>query len=105
MQHERISIGSELGNEERHSLGHQAGNESHVARKPIQLGHQDRTFLLTRCSRRARELGPSIESVGSLAGFDLSELTGKADALGFSKTSGSCSLSLQAKSWSTLVLG
>ena len=74
VQHERIGIGAEFGDDERHALGHQAGNEGHVARKPVELGHQDRTLRLARCGQRCGELWPSIERIGAFAGFDLGEL-------------------------------
>ena len=74
VQHEGIGIGSQLGNDEWHTLGHQAGNEGHVAREAIELGNQHRTLRLARCGQRCGKLWPSIERIGALAGFDLGEL-------------------------------
>jgi hypothetical protein len=54
-------------------LGHQARNEGHVTREPIELGNKYRTFRLPRCGQRCGKLRPSIKSVGALAGFDLGE--------------------------------
>jgi hypothetical protein len=77
-----ICVRSKLGNDEWHTLRHQAGNEGHVAGKAIELGHQDRTFLFARSGQRCGELWPSIESVCPFAGFDLGELANDRDALG-----------------------
>jgi hypothetical protein len=41
-----------LSHDEWNPLGHQAGNERHVAREPIELGNQHRTFPLARSGRR-----------------------------------------------------
>ena len=86
-----------LGHDEWHTLGHQAGNEGHVAREAIELGDQHRTLRLARCGQRCGKLWPSIERVGALAGFDLGELGEQGDALGFGKARDRCSLSFQAE--------
>jgi hypothetical protein len=104
VQHEWIRISSKLGHDEWHPLGHQAGNKGHVAREPIQLGHEDRTSLLPRCGQRCGKLGPSIEGVGSFAGLDLSELAYDLDIFGFSEPSDGRSLSFQAETRSSLPL-
>jgi hypothetical protein len=44
VQHERIGVGAQLGDNERHAPGHQAGNEGHIARQPIELGNNDRAL-------------------------------------------------------------
>ena len=92
MQHEWVGIGSEFGDDEGHTLRHQAGNEGHVAREPVELGHQDRTLRLARCGQRCGELRPSVERVGALAGFDLGEFGEDGDAFGFGKARDRCSL-------------
>ena len=74
VQHKRVGVRAELGNDKWHALGHQAGNEGNVARKPIELGNEHRAFRLTRCGQRCGELRPPIEGVRALAGLDLSEL-------------------------------
>ena len=85
MQHERIGVGAEFGDDEGHTLGHQAGNEGHVAREAIELGNQHRTFRLARCGQRCGKLWPSIKRVGALAGFDLGELCKERDAFALRK--------------------
>jgi hypothetical protein len=52
-----------------------------------ELGDKYRTFLLARCGRCCGELRPPIESVGSLAGFDLCELGCYRDSLSFGEAS------------------
>ena len=37
MQHERVSVAAEFGDDERHALGHEAGNERDIARQPVKL--------------------------------------------------------------------
>jgi hypothetical protein len=75
VEHEGICVSSELGDGERHALGHQSGDKRHVARQAIELGYQDRTPLLPCHAQRCRELLPPIESVCSFASLDLGEQT------------------------------
>lgn len=44
MQHERIGIPAEFGDDEGHSLRHQARDECHFAREPVQFGHGHAAF-------------------------------------------------------------
>jgi hypothetical protein len=74
MQHEGVGIDAELGNDERHTLGHQGRNEGHVSRKPVELGHYDRAALGAACGQRCGELRPAIQGIGALAGFHLDEI-------------------------------
>jgi hypothetical protein len=67
---------------------------AHVTREPSSLA--TRTGHL-RCGQRCGELRPSVEGVGSLAGFDLCELAGNRDALALGKASHGCALSFQAE--------
>jgi hypothetical protein len=46
VQHEWVGISPQLGHNEGHSMLHQAGNEMHVARQPIELGDDNRCILL-----------------------------------------------------------
>jgi hypothetical protein len=50
-------------NAERHPLGHEAGNEGHVARQPIELGNDDWAFLPAPGGQRCRQLRPPVEGV------------------------------------------
>ena len=74
VQHERVRIRAKLSDDERNTLGHEAGNEGHVAGEPVELGHQDRTFLCPASGQRCGQLRPSVEGVGALARFRLDEL-------------------------------
>jgi hypothetical protein len=80
-----------------HALGYQAGNKRHVTREAIELGYQDRTFLLPRCGQRCGELRPSIESVSTFTGLHLGELGGDRDLFGFGEPSDRRSLSFEAE--------
>jgi hypothetical protein len=50
-------------------VGHQSGNEIHVAAKPVQLGNNDRTLDLAGSLDRGGELTPALEGISALAGF------------------------------------
>jgi hypothetical protein len=39
VQLERVGIPTKLGDDERHTLGHQTGHKGHVTRKPVELGN------------------------------------------------------------------
>ena len=41
MQHEGVGIAAEFSHNEGHSLSHQAGDERHIAGKPVELRNQD----------------------------------------------------------------
>ena len=45
MQQERLHVRAELGDQKRRPVRHQATDEMHVARKPVQLDDGDRTML------------------------------------------------------------
>jgi hypothetical protein len=79
------SASAPLGHNERHPLGHEAGDERHVPRQAIKLGDQDcAAFRSGRCKCR-RELRPAIEGVGALARLGLGELGDNREPFGFSK--------------------
>ena len=69
VQHEGICISPQFGDDEGHTLGHQARYEGHVAGEPIELGHNDRALLLPPCGQRCGQLRPSVEGVAPLPGF------------------------------------
>ena len=52
-------------------MGHEAGNEGHVAGKPVQLGNNDRTLALPAGGPRCSKLRPSVEGVAPLPCFNL----------------------------------
>lgn len=69
VEHERLSVGAELRNNEGYTAGHQAGDEGNVAREPIELGNHHRAFLLAGGSKRGGELWPSVKRVPILCRF------------------------------------
>ncbi len=80
MQHERIGIGSEFGNDKGNTLRHQPGDEGHVARQPVQLRDDDRALAGTCGGEGCSQLWPSVERIGALAGLYLDVLGGEFDA-------------------------
>ena len=94
VQHERIGIAAQLGNDERHALRHQTGHERDVAGEPVELGHQDAAFGGPRCSQCRGKLGPAIERIGALAGLGLDELADDRDPLGFAEAGNGSALSI-----------
>ena len=78
-----IGIAAEFGHDERHALRHQAGDERHIARQPVELGDEDAALRGLGCCQRRGELRPAVERVGALAGLGLDVLGDDGDALGF----------------------
>jgi len=78
-----IGLGTQLGNDERYSLRHQARDEMHVAGKSIELGYHDRGFRLPGLSQSFAQPRPPLESVTSLARLDLDMLGDDRQALCF----------------------
>ena len=104
VQHERVGIGTELGDDEWHALGHQAGDEGDVAREAIELGDHDGALRLPRQGEGCCKLRPPVERIRTLAGLDLGELGEDGDALGFGEAGDRRSLRLDAQARSTLPL-
>jgi hypothetical protein len=48
MQHERIGVRAQLGDDERRLVSHQAADEMDVAAKPVELGDNDRGLVPLR---------------------------------------------------------
>ena len=57
VQHERVGIDAQLGDDERHPVGHQAADEVHVAAKPIELGDNHRGLELAGVRQCGGQLG------------------------------------------------
>jgi hypothetical protein len=51
-----VDVRAELGDHEGHALRHEAGNERHVAREPVEFGDDDRAFALPGLRERCGEL-------------------------------------------------
>ena len=86
MQHKRIGVASEFSDDERHPLRHQAGHKRHIAREPVELGHQDAAFGRARGGEGGCELRAPIERIGALAGLGLDELGDDGEAFNFGET-------------------
>jgi hypothetical protein len=72
VKHERIHVGPELGDDERHFLRHQAADERHVTRQPVELGNNHRRRLaapaiakLARSLDGGRHLWPTLKRIGT----------------------------------------
>ena len=52
VQHERVCIRAQFGDDERNPLRHEAGNERDVAGEPVELGDDDRAFACTPCCHK-----------------------------------------------------
>ena len=83
VQHERVGVAAEFGDDERHALRHQAGDERDIAGEAVQLRDQDAAFRGLGGGQRGCELRPAIERVRALAGFGLDVLGDDRDVLGF----------------------
>src|SRR5262245_37072286 len=84
MQHERVDVRSQFGNDKWNPLRHQPADEMYVTAQPVQLGDDDRTLVPLGLGQRGGELRPTLQRVGPLAGLDLGKFgrDGKALAAG-----------------------
>jgi hypothetical protein len=82
VQHERIGVAPELGNDEGYALRHQAGNESDITRQPIKLRHQNAALCGLGGGEGGCELRPAIKRVPAFAGLGLDKLGDDRDLLG-----------------------
>ena len=82
MQHEGVGVEAKLGDNERHSVRHEAGDEGHIAREAVELGDNYRALCLARASKSRRQLGPAVERIGALSRLDLDMLANDLDPLG-----------------------
>jgi hypothetical protein len=72
VEDERVNVGAELGDDERHAVNHQARNEMPVTGEPVELGHDNRATKLSRrlmaaasCGRRSMASAPLPVSCSS----------------------------------------
>ena len=71
VQHEGVDVPAQLSDNKRHPFGHQACDERHIAREPVQLGHDNRALQLLGFPQCCGELWASPQRICSLAGFDV----------------------------------
>ena len=69
VQHERVGISAHLGYDERQTLRHQAGDESHVAGKAAEPGHYNRHLGFARLGQCFRQLRAAFQGIRPFAGF------------------------------------
>ncbi len=96
MQHERIDVGAEFGDHEGHPLRHQSGDEVHVARRPVELGHQHLPAVAP-CGGQCRgELRSPVQGIGPLPRFELGERLDDVHAILDGKNSAAFALGIQS---------
>jgi hypothetical protein len=78
-------------------MGHEAGDEVHVAAQAVELGYDDRRLELPGCGQRRGELRTPVEGVGALAGLDLGEGLGQDVAFGLGEAGERRGLSFKTK--------
>src|SRR5262245_24946434 len=105
MQREWIHVLAERGDDERHPLRHQSGDERDVAGKPVELGHGNLALGLLRCLQRRFQLRTAIERIGTLAGLDLGELGDDLETFGLRKGGNSVALRFETKTTAPLRCG
>ena len=71
VQHERVGVDAQLGDDERHALDHQAADEVHVAPQAVELGDDHRGLELAGVPERRGQLRPTIQRIVALSGLDL----------------------------------
>jgi hypothetical protein len=86
MQHERVSVRAEIGDDERRLVGHQPGDEMDVTREPIELRNNDRSLVLARRLKGGSELRPLVERIRPFTGLNLFKGLNQVEALGLGKT-------------------
>src|SRR3954453_15889889 len=86
-----------FGDHEWHALAHQPGDEVHVAREPVELGHDNRPLQPAGPCQRRGELRPALQRVRALAGFDLDEFGVDLVALAATEAGDGLALSLDAQ--------
>jgi hypothetical protein len=105
VQHERVRVPAQLGDDERGSLRHEARDERDVAAQPIQLRDDDRRLDLARRRECCGQPRPTLERVGALAGLNLDELGDDVEALGRGKGRDRLALRLEPEARASLAGG
>ena len=105
VQHEGISIGTELRYDERNALCHQPGDEGDVARQPIELRHDHRTLGATCGGEGGGQLWPAVERVRALAALCLNELGCEGEPFRFGETPDRLPLGIDPEAGAPLPFG
>jgi hypothetical protein len=85
VQHKRIGISAKLRDDERHSLGHQAGHKGHVARQAVELGNNYAALRSLCRGQRCGQLRAPIQGVRALPAFGFDKLGGNSEAFASGK--------------------
>ena len=96
VKHERVSIGSKLGYDERHPLRHQPRNEGHVPRQAIELRHDHGSLVPASLLERLSQLWTAIEGISPLSGLDLDMLGDDLEAIGLGEARDRLALRFQS---------
>jgi hypothetical protein len=104
MEHEGIRVGPQLGHDERHPLRHQAADEGDVAAQAIQLGDDHRALRPPGCGQSGSEMGAAVQSIGTLARFDLDDFVDDGVAFRFREPANATTLRLDAEAAAPLFL-
>jgi hypothetical protein len=94
VEHERVGIDAELGDDERHALCHQIGDEGDVAGEPVEFGDDHRAALAAGRREGTCEPRPAFERVGALAGGRLDEAMRLNPAVSAKLTTAACCASM-----------
>ena len=73
VQHERLDLGAELGDDESNLARHEAGDEHNVTREPIERGDDDGAFQPASFGEGGLELRPALQCVGTLGSQTLQQ--------------------------------
>ena len=105
VQHERVGIDAQLGNNKRDALCHQAGDKGNITRKPIELCHDDRSLDLARILEGGFQNRAPVERIGSLAGFDFHMLGDNLEAFRLGEPCNRFALRFKAQAGTSLLCG
>ena len=105
MQHEGVGIDTQLRNDERYLLRHQAGDERNIAREAIQLRHDHRTAELPGLRQRGGQFRPAVDGVGTFAGLDFDMLVGDGEVVAFGEPGDAGTLRFDAQTAAALLVG
>jgi hypothetical protein len=97
VEHERVGVGTQLGDDERHLLRHQAAYEVHVTGQAIELGDDDRALGFSRSCERSGKFRAAVQRIGAFAGLDLDVLADEIDSFGLGKPLNGRSLCINAE--------
>jgi|SRR5882762_7249809 hypothetical protein len=98
MKHEGIGITAKLGDDEGHSLGHQAGHKGHVARQAVELGNNYAALRSLCRGQRCGQLRAPIQGVRALPAFGFDKLGGNSEAFASGKMIDGGSLGVNRRS-------